>query len=176
MASSLKRSIIQHLVTMMHCANKALVPHWSDRLQELWAWRRHLENAEVNDFHQPLGFHTKSCKCWGSGNGAIGSTWELTTHGKMVLSPPPNRHVILGKGFPHLVRSNPSNPLRFLESTMRSSRKPWALWANGGRSEGRDFYVRKNPPHPQRDRESRRQHQCWFTHLKCVWHPTGPVC
>lgn len=58
--------------------------------------------------------------------------------------------MILGKGFPHLVGSKPSNSFRFLESTLRSKQGQ-----QGWRREGRDFLCWENWPHtPKRERKT----------------------
>lgn len=66
----------------------------------------------------PLGFQIKSCKCWGSGDGAPESPLELTP--KKRFSPrkqacgPGNRSPAFGE------KHKPSNPFWFLESIWRT--------------------------------------------------------
>lgn len=49
MASSLKRYTIQHLVTMMHCANKAQCPTGVTGLWRANSMWKVFGNADVND-------------------------------------------------------------------------------------------------------------------------------
>lgn len=84
MASSLQRHIIPSLVTMMHVPSEAQFPAGVAGSGAVRMWKA-LGNTEANDIQQPPGFQTKSCRRWGSGDGAIESTLTLTPLPPMAL-------------------------------------------------------------------------------------------